>query len=266
VIQLSKYLMNPVLIDNLFVILMLTASDLLACWEKSLDRPMFERALVLLEATSGQSWEKLAALSIGERDARLLDLREAIFGRSLPCLTQCNGCGERLELNLDISDLRVQVPPRVARNSDAIVVEAEGVTIEFRVPNSFDLSVASSAKDAEDARSMLLERCLVAIHEQGKEMPLSALSASVLEVLTEAMADADPQSHLELALTCPSCKQNWQAGFDIASYLWSEIQRWAIGILREVHILASAYGWREVDILALSPLRRQLYLNSVGAT
>jgi len=78
------------------------------------------------------------------------------------------------------------------------------------------------------------------------------------------MVESDPQSHIELALTCPACEQDWQVVFDIASYLWSEIQTWALRILHEVHILASAYGWREADILALSPLRRQLYLERVS--
>jgi hypothetical protein len=33
--------------------------------------------------------------------------------------------------------------------------------------------------------------------------------------------------------------------------------------VREVHLLASAYGWRESDILAMTPWRRQLYLELV---
>jgi len=246
---------------------MITASELLAAWEGGVDRPMFERALLLLEASSGQSWEDLAALSIGQRDARLLDLREAIFGRSLPCLTACLACGERLELNLNVGDLRVSAFPRGEQNkqnSDTLVIEAEGLTLEFRLPNSFDLSAASGAKDTDSARAALIERCLLAVHDQDKEITYSLLSPSVLDALTVAMTEADPQSHLELALSCPSCEREWQAVFDIASYLWGEIQSWALRILHEVHILASAYGWREADILALSPLRRQLYLERIG--
>jgi hypothetical protein len=35
--------------------------------------------------------------------------------------------------------------------------------------------------------------------------------------------------------------------------------------LREVHVLASANGWSEAEILALSPQRRQRYLEIVTA-
>jgi hypothetical protein len=50
---------------------------------------------------------------------------------------------------------------------------------------------------------------------------------------------------------------------DIASYLWSEIHAWAGRMLRDVHALAAAYGWREADILAMSPWRRQAYLEMI---
>lgn len=244
---------------------MLTASELLATWEKGIDRPVFERALLLLEAASGLSSENLAELSIGQRDARLLDLREAIFGSMLPCLTVCSACGEQLELNLDVGDLRISPSTPDEQRRGHFTMEAEGLTLGFRLPNSLDLSVASYAKDTDSARTLLIERCLVNVNGQQKEVTSETLPPTVLDALTVAMAEADPQSHIELALTCPSCEQEWQAVFDIASYLWSEIQTWALRVLREVHILASVYGWREADILALSPLRRQLYLESVGA-
>jgi len=51
--------------------------------------------------------------------------------------------------------------------------------------------------------------------------------------------------------------------FDIASFFWAEICVQAKRLLREVHTLARAYGWREMDILSMSPARRQFYLEMV---
>jgi hypothetical protein len=51
--------------------------------------------------------------------------------------------------------------------------------------------------------------------------------------------------------------------FDIASFFWTEIAAEAKRLLGEVHILASAYGWREADILSLNPLRRRFYLEAI---
>ena len=71
--------------------------------------------------------------------------------------------------------------------------------------------------------------------------------------------------------TCNSISAVRSAGrggartFDIGAFFWSEIDAWAGRILQQVHVLASAYGWSERDVLALSPVRRQLYLGMVGA-
>ncbi len=53
--------------------------------------------------------------------------------------------------------------------------------------------------------------------------------------------------------------------FDILSYLWTEIEDWAQRLLVDVHTLAVSYGWSERDILALSPRRRRMYLELLGA-
>lgn len=242
---------------------MVTAAELLAVWEKGIDGAMFERALLLLEAVLGESRENLAELTIGQRDLRLLKLREMLFGRALPCLTVCPACHEPLELNLDSDDLRVAKETHYEQALHTLTID--GLTLEYRLPNSFDLSATSSALDSNNAREILLERCLLTACDGDNEVAYNALQPKVLDALATAMAEVDPQSHLELTLTCPSCEQNWSTVFDITSYLWSEIQNWAMRTLREVYLLASAFGWREADILALSPLRRQLYLQSVGA-
>ena len=77
------------------------------------------------------------------------------------------------------------------------------------------------------------------------------------------MALVDPQADVQLALSCPACGQQWRATFDVVSFLWDELDAWARRLLREVHTLASAYHWREADILAMSRWRRQYYLDLV---
>ena len=50
----------------------------------------------------------------------------------------------------------------------------------------------------------------------------------------------------------------------MAEYLWKEVLIEARRLLREVNALARTYHWREADILALSPRRRQAYLELAG--
>jgi hypothetical protein len=84
-----------------------------------------------------------------------------------------------------------------------------------------------------------------------------------MSAVAQKMSDADPQADVHTGLTCPECGHHWEAVFDIVSFFWEEIENWIRRTLREVHLLASAYNWRESDILALSPWRRQYYLQMV---
>ena len=97
------------------------------------------------------------------------------------------------------------------------------------------------------------------------EKTLEALPEHIVAMMAERMEQADPQANIQLSLQCPACRQESQVTFDIVTYFWNEINTWAHGVLRDVHILATAYGWRESDILSLSPWRRQLYLEMITA-
>ncbi|MGH8445497.1 MAG: hypothetical protein ACREVL_09520, partial [Solimonas sp.] len=58
----------------------------------------------------------------------------------------------------------------------------------------------------------------------------------------------------------------WPALIDIAEALWQELRSRAEKILLEVDALASAYGWSEEQVLALSPVRRAAYLQLAGTS
>src|ERR1043166_10343738 len=75
----------------------LSAAQLLAAWERGLGETRWRRALPLLAASSSDSTEGVAVLSVGERDRRLLQLREWVFGSELGSVANCESCGERLE-------------------------------------------------------------------------------------------------------------------------------------------------------------------------
>src|ERR1043166_2600206 len=86
----------------------LTASKLLSVWERAARKPPVERALLFLGAACPErTAEELAQLPIGERDSMLVTLREWTFGSQLVSRVVCKKCGERLELSLKISDVRV---------------------------------------------------------------------------------------------------------------------------------------------------------------
>jgi hypothetical protein len=240
----------------------LGAVELLKIWECGLNGARPDRALNLLEfALPDCSRDEGARLSLGRRDAALLSLREATFGARLDCVIPCRQCSERLEATLDVDQLIAAEPVRVGNE---IVVEAGGYLLTLRVPDSFDEVAATQAVDDDDARRILIDRCIVAALLDGRAEVVRELPDKVVDAAMATLAEIDPQADLGFAVTCPSCGHQWRALFDIVAFFSSEIDAWARRILREVHVLASAYGWRESDILALSATRRRIYLEMVG--
>src|SRR5438874_1441618 len=71
-------------------------------------------ALTLLEAACAGGAEDPATFVLGERDARLLTLREWTFGPDIAALVSCPGCGASQELNFHAADIRVPLPQQGA--------------------------------------------------------------------------------------------------------------------------------------------------------
>lgn len=240
----------------------LSASKMLRVWERALGRTNAERALALLAAACPEmSVEELNALSVGRRDRLLIALRECTFGSRLTSLATCDACGESLELTFDCSDISADVETQTPAE---LSVEREGFEARFRLPNSGDLVAVARCNDAETARRSLLERCVTSASRDGATVSPVELPNDIVDAVEARMSDADPQADVRLALDCPACGRRFLAAFDVVAYFWSEINAWAYRLLGEVHTLASAYGWREEEILALSPWRRHVYLEMVG--
>ena len=240
----------------------LSADELLGVWEVGLTQGLVQRALTLLAAACDTRPDALAGLTIGQRDAGLLTLREWTFGSRMSGVLRCPGCGQQLELTFDVAEVRVDAPADAGR---AASLAKKGYDVQFRPPDSTDLAAVIGESDPVRLRELLLERCLLAARHDGEPVPADRLPPEIVDAVVEGIEQADPQADVELAVSCASCGHSWRTVFDIASFFWNEVDAWAGRILREVHTLASAYRWAERDILTLSPRRRQLYLEMVNA-
>jgi len=240
----------------------LSALEWLNVWEHGQAQSLPARALAILAAACPDTPpETLARLNIGQRDACLLTLREWTFGPQLAGLAMCPSCGERLELTCNVADIQAPSPDA---SESTLSLHMAGYEVCFRLPNSLDLMAVAASTDEALPHQQLLERCLLAVRYQGIEQAIDQLPTDVEQAVGARMAQADPQADVQLALSCPGCRHHWQAPFDIVSFFWNELNAWACRILRDVHTLASAYGWREADILAMSSWRRQVYLEMVN--
>lgn len=235
----------------------LLTSTLIDIWERGSVKPLTERALTVLAAACPElETDTLADLSIGGRDGLLLSVRELTFGSRVEAVTSCPDCSEQLELDFDLNDLRVRDAPPAG----SVNLAVDEYNLSFRLPNSRDLMIAGALIEAGSIRSALLERCLLSARRQGQTVPAEQLPEPVVARLEEEMLALDGQANVQVELQCPACRRGWLAAFDILAFFWNELDAWAQRVLLEVHTLASAYGWREKDILEMSAVRRNLYL------
>lgn len=233
--------------------LALTPEHLLTVWEQSARRHPIDRALLLFAIAAPHTPpDTLADQPLGVRNAALMALRRASFGPRLDAWADCAACGERLEFALDAA----QLPPAPADERAALEVAG----YRFHRPTSRHLAQLSTAADADAGAHQLLRDCA----ESAADLPAdpAALSA-LLDAVDAAMDAADPWADLTMGIRCPACGHEDDAAFDIAAYLWEEIDSHARRLLDDVHTLAQAYGWTEPDILALSDARRAAYLERV---
>lgn len=240
----------------------LSSSELLKVWEQGQGEKPMQRGLMLLAAfCTNETPEDLARLSIGRRDALLLSVREQVFGPKFSGLARCPRCGQRLEMSFSSEDIRAA--PGVEPDQD-LSLDIGDYAVSFRLPNSLDLMAISDLKDLDAASQALTRRCLLVASHEGEEISVDALPEKVLEATLKRMNESDPQANVQLNLSCPECDHKWQSAFDILSFLWKEIDVWALRTLHDVHKLALAYGWSETEILAMNDWRRQVYLELVN--
>jgi hypothetical protein len=121
-----------------------------------------------------------------------------------------------------------------------------GEDLRFRFPAAADVVAAGSAKDPE---AELLRRCV-------EPATVSQRARYRVERAMQAMAPSLSQS---VKGACPHCGSVIEAYFSVQAFVLRELRNRAVSILRDIHLLAWRYNWREEEILALPGSRRMLY-------
>lgn len=246
----------------------LTDEDMLRIWEIGLRQHPVERALTMLAVALPEvPRSAFLALSVGQRDTYLLSIHERTFGGRFAGYTVCPWCREQLEFTVDSAG------PAGLRVGTVLLEETgkvwqffiDGYELHTHLPNSLDLQALLKCQHLAEAREVLLQRCILQAFCAGAEVARDALPEAVIVAIGEYLVQYDPQSEVRLDFRCPdpACDHSWDAVFDIGTFLWTEILAHARRLLREIAALATTYGWREADILSMSTVRRQFYLEMI---
>lgn len=227
----------------------MNAADVLTWWEQGRTLPALQRALWYLQNQDPQqSWERLLELPIGERDRRLFALRSRLFGPSLHVFTTCPHCQLELAFSFDSE----QLCGNGAENQTA-AFEFDGAKV--RLLNTAD-QLTISRMPEDQVQQFIMENC---VHvRDGQDIPS-------LDGIIDAMVQQDPLAEILLQMQCEQCGHQWPLLLDIVSFFQQELDDYARSLLQQVHILASAYGWSEQEILSLSTKRRLTYMEMLAA-
>ena len=238
--------------------------ELLDTWEAGLAASDADRAL-LLHALARPSLDtsRLLSTPVGARDADLLTLRAVLFGE----LAQVGSAASAAPRSSSSRWTSVELLTRDGPTEDAdepIQVALGEWTVRFRLPTSADLLAVGQSAPAE-ARSLLMERCVVAVIRDAQpataaDLPRRGAGKSWQRrwprPTRTRIYSSTPRAR-PAATTLPRSSTP-------ASFVWAELDAWARGTLVEVHLLASTYGWTEPEVLSLSPRRRRHYLELAG--
>jgi len=207
------------------------------------------RALTVLAAAQGGPVIDAAAVDVGTRDVLLASLLQATAGDLVPACADCPRCGHVMDVPVDLAavgGLPVHEP------GEGLSVMVGGAQVRFRLPTTADLIALAGLPPARD-RAALLAACLGA---GSGELP----PADVASAVEDAMERAAPAGAIDILVRCPYCGLESALPLDVPALIWTELDAQATALLRDVHDLATSYGWTEADVLALGPRRRAMYL------
>src|SRR5713101_1067252 len=160
-----------------------SSAALLDAWDAGWRRgPSIRAVSLLVSSCRDEDPEALAALPVGERDGRLLELRERLFGPSMTGIVSCGGCGERLEVEVATVELR---PAAAAVDTAGQSLTAGEWDVRFRLPNSRDIASIEGLRDERAARRALLEGCLLEVRRRGVDVSAADVPDDVAALIGE---------------------------------------------------------------------------------
>jgi len=195
-------------------------------------------------------WEQ----PVGARTAALLRLVAATEEReSLAMSAQCSSaaCGEYFDFDLPLRSLpgpAAGIGPLRIRLGDERVVT-------MRCPTGEDLRRWHAARPRSRPEAVRLMLDSLVVSGQVKPDDEAAVSASI--------ASIDPLVDFSVSCSCPACGSRQEIVVDLEALAVRRLARRQHALIRDVHRLASQYGWTEAESLAVPASRRALYLELI---
>ncbi|MEX2565514.1 MAG: hypothetical protein WD431_06200 [Cyclobacteriaceae bacterium] len=196
---------------------------------------------------SGTSGNKIHAAQIvtAERDRILALLYISIYGEKIASTILCSACGQKFDLDFSLRELLNHYQPTVSVSDNGKFQLEPGIS--FRLPNGED-ELGIQGLSGEEAEKQLFERCL-----------LDGNFDTDNEKVQLKMAELAPVLSMEMQAVCPECSHTQQMQFDMQSFFLTKLKQERPLLIREIHHIASRYGWSQHEILNLPRNLRKQY-------
>lgn len=203
-----------------------------------------------LPAHEAWSW------TLKKRLQALLAITTATRGSELVLSVHCSNrqCRERIELPLDLTRFQQNMAEEV------FVCNIGDRAFTMRLPNGRDQDHWLQQQDESFAA---IAKKLVLRIDAEKPGDDWTFPEAWLAHAGEALEQHDELMTLKLNAKCPVCALDLAFAIDLEAELLTCLSQAQKKLLLDVHQLALAYHWTEKEILALSPKRRNFYLNQL---
>ena len=234
------------------------AADLVRLWPAAPGRPATARVRELLVALHGAEVQR-DPLSVHHQ--RLLALHRAVVGRAIEAVVGCARCGTDNEFTVPIAQICAVAAP--APDAAARLAVAGGEA-RFRLPTVADLDAVAGTSYGEGLRALAARTRLDADPPDLTDPTDADLTDADLARLAQAWEELDPAGSVQVHLSCAGCGADLAADVAVAEFVARDLDRTVDGLLRDVDVIARAYGWSEDAILGLPAERRRRYVHLAG--
>jgi hypothetical protein len=200
-----------------------------------------------------------AALTRGDRQVLVLQLRAGLYGDRLSLVVRCPNpaCAALSDVDLGIAEML----PAPAPVRPWLECDTPSGRAQIREPTGDDDGVVACHGGDRAGRAALLWSRLVVLDGH----PLDpdrwpALPAPTRQAIALRLAEGSRAPELVFLARCPTCRAGIEIVIDPFALLARELRAGGERLLAEVHALAFHYHWPESEILALPRPRRWRYL------